>query len=180
MKLRHNITALAAPLLSITLALSASSFAAAPDNAGANSQRDRAAATTLPAVPDRAPAPAQDAQDRVNQGTQGRVDAHQPNDITSTPGQDACENSHAPTGAPGLANNENAQGGNPQANENALGSRADEHRSEQGAEHSRDQIAQAGDDCLDANSTLRDNARGQGSGIRPDSHGTGQTRGNNE
>ena len=182
MKMRHTISALTTPLLSLTIAISASSFAAAPDNAGNNSaQRDRAADTTLPGVPDRAAATAQEARERGtqeargSQEAQGRASSQQPRDTAVTPGQDVCENSHAPTGAPGLANNENAQGGNPQANENARGSRADENQSEQGAENSRADIAQGGDDCLPAPRQGNENARGQGTGTNP-GNSSGQIR----
>jgi hypothetical protein len=122
-------------------------------------------------------------QEAQGQQAQGRTQSQQPGfDPTQTPGQQACENSHAPTGeAPSVAENENTQGGNPQANENAQGSRAGQNQSEQGAANSRADIAQAGDDCLDVNETLREqneDARGQGTGNDPgDRDAGGQTRG---
>lgn len=174
----HRSITLAASALALVIGMSPGSFAAAPDSA---TPRDRSE-TTLPG--DRTPSTAEEARtqvDRTNQQAQGRADSQQPGqDITDTPAQDACENSHAPTGSPSVAENDNAQGRNPQANENAQGSRAGASQSTQGAENSRADLAQAGDDCLDVNSTIRENnedARGQGTGSDANDRGAGaQTR----
>lgn len=165
--------ALAASALVLTMAMSPGSFAATPDSA---TQRDRAE-TTLPG--DRTPSTAEEARtqvDRTNQEAQGRADSQQPRqDVTDTPAQDACENSHAPTGAPSVAENDNQQ-----INENAESSRAAGNQSAAGAENSRRELAQAGDDCLDVNSTIQENnedARGQGTGSDANDRGAGeQTR----
>lgn len=186
MKSHNKKTLFSAPLLTLVIAAAACSFATAQGNAGGNSVPRERSETTQPG--DRTPSSAQQARDGVNQTNQqaqgqaqGRAQSQQPGtDPTQTPGQQACENSHAPTGSPSIAENESAQGGNPQANANAQGSRADEHQSTQGAENSRAELAQAGDDCLDVNSTLRErneDARGQGTGNDPGDRDAGrQTR----
>lgn len=173
MKLRHATTILAAPILSLTMAICASSFAAAPDNAGAQG-RDRTPATVPGNSTTAQQAPGQSQrEDRANTEAQGRSDSQQPRQNAATPGAHECHE-----GAPGLADNDNAQGGNDNANINAQGSRADDNQSEQGATNSNAQIAQGGDDCLpgETNRRSNDDARGQGTGATPGNPGNGQTR----
>jgi hypothetical protein len=167
MKLRHAISALATPLLSLSIAISASSLAAAQETGATTpAQRDRTT-TTLPdnsSTTQRAQGHGQGHGNAAEVGENSRQSApHDP----ATPGAHECAE-----GAPGLADNQNAQGGNPQANTNAQGSRAQQNQSEQGAVNSNAQIAQAGDDCLPSNTNRgsNENARGQG---------TGNTSGNN-
>ena len=144
MKLPNATTALTVPLLGLVIAASAGSFAATSETRDASSQ--------------------------ANQEAQGRVESQQPGeDKTNTPGQRACENSHAPTGSPGIAENENSQDSAAQAGNNAQVSR-EGNQGAQARENSRADLAQAGDDCLDVNSTLREqneDARGQGTGNDP-------------
>ena len=140
MKLRHAISTLATPLLSLTLVLSVSSMATAQDTA-------------------------QDTRGSADQEAQGRVDSQQPGDTTSTPGMHVCENTHAPTGNPDLADRDNTQGAD-----------SDTGQTEPAEADTRTQIARAGDDCLDAHSSDIDDARGQGTGSNPDDTSGSQTR----
>ncbi|MES2623999.1 MAG: hypothetical protein V4628_01850 [Pseudomonadota bacterium] len=169
MKLPTAKAILITPLLSLMIAAAASSFAAAPDTSPAPTLQGDRAGTTFP---ERAITPAQEATRDNNREAQGRVESQRPRDTANLPGIHECENSHAPTGAPGLAENDSAQGANPEASVNAQGSRAEDHQNESASEHSNAQIAQAGADCLEVDRSNNENARGQGTGTTPNSQGT--------